>query len=218
MKMFHKRGGAPTPVRGVSGPWSARVTSTPSMTGAGRPRNDFHHASRGTSLGCVLGKDYAAQNCSVARALEVVGERWTLPIMRDAFLGVTRFDRFVRRLGIGESTLTRRLHTLCAAGVLERSPYRANRFDYLLTERGRDLFPVVHGLMTWGDAHVAPDGPPALTRHLDCGGDVVAGARCVTCDRVVRSDEVEWLWGPGTGREPTRFAPRPPRPAPVTGG
>lgn len=161
----------------------------------------------------MLGRDYATQNCSIARSLEVVGERWTLLIMRDAFLGVTRFDGFARKLGIGESTLTRRLATLCDAGVMERRPYQPNRADYVLTDRGRALFPVIHGLMSWGDAHFSADGAPVLTRHLACGTDLSPGALCAECGRVVEADEVEWLWGPGSGREPTRFLPRAPRPA-----
>lgn len=150
----------------------------------------------------MLGRDYPTQNCSVARALEVVGERWTLLILRDAFLGVTRFDGFARKLGIGESVLARRLATLVDAGVMERRPYRGGRFDYVLTDRGRDLFPVIHALLAWGDAHFSPDGPPVLTRHRGCGGDLTRGPRCAVCGAEVGPEAVEWWWGPGSGREP----------------
>ncbi len=160
----------------------------------------------------MLGRDYPEQNCSVARALEVVGERWTLLILRDAFLGVTRFDRFARKLGIGESVLARRLAVLVDAGVMERRPYQGNRFDYVLTDRGRELFPVIHGLLSWGDAHFAPDGPPVLPRHLGCGGELLPGPRCAACGADVGSDEVEWRWGPGSGRAEATIAPRAARP------
>ena len=166
---------------------------------------------RGSSLDRMLGKDYASQNCSIARALEVVGERWTLLIMRDAFLGVTRFDRFARKLGIGESTLTRRLATLCNAGVMEKRPYQPNRYDYVLTDRGRALFPVIHGLMSWGDENFSPGGPPVLTRHAGCGGVLERGARCATCGELVGPDDVEWRWGPGSGRAEARIDARPAR-------
>jgi DNA-binding HxlR family transcriptional regulator len=158
----------------------------------------------------VLGRDYPAQNCSVARALEVVGERWTLLIVRDAFLGVSRFDDFARRLGVAENVLSRRLATLVEAGVLERRAYAPRRHDYLLTTRGRDLFPVIVSLLAWGDAHAAPDGAPVRVRHAGCGGGLGAGARCARCGADVGADDAEWLWGPGSGRRPSVFHPRPP--------
>ena len=156
----------------------------------------------------MLGRDYASQNCSAARALEVVGERWTLLILRDAFLGVTRFDGFARKLGISENVLARRLDTLCDAGVLRRRPYQGRRCDYVLTDRGRGLFPVIVGLMAWGDEHLAPAGPPALLRHGSCGGPIAAGAHCERCGAAVGPDDVEWFWGPGSGRPERRFHPR----------
>src|SRR5262249_36142349 len=163
----------------------------------------------------MLGRDYSGQNCSIARALEVVGERWTLLILRDAFLGITRFDGFARKLGIAENVLARRLETLTEAGVLERPPYQGRRHDYVLTERGRELFPVIVSLMRWGDEHLSPDGPPALIRHAGCGGGIAAGARCEGCGATVGPDEVEWLWGPGSGRPERVFHPRPERAAPA---
>lgn len=162
----------------------------------------------------MLGRDYSDQNCSVARALEVVGERWTLLIVRDAFLGVTRFDRFARKLGIGESVLARRLQTLCDAGVLERRPYRPGRYDYVLTDRGRGLWPVVHGLLSWGDANFSPSGAPVLTRHDGCGGALGQGSRCEACGETVGPDDVEWRWGPGSGRDEARIAATPSGDAP----
>lgn len=157
----------------------------------------------------MLGRDYQGQNCSVARALEVVGERWTLLILRDAFLGITRFDGFARKLGVAPNVLSRRLETLCEAGVLTRAPYqeRPARYDYALTDRGRELFPVIMGLLHWGD-ELSEGGPPALVRHAGCGGEVSGRTRCRRCGADVGPSDVEWLWGPGSGRPPGRFAPR----------
>ena len=152
----------------------------------------------------MLGRDYAGQNCSVARSLEIVGERWTLLVLRDAFLGVTRFERFQERLGLAPNILTKRLRTLTEGGILERRPYqeRPERFEYVLTEAGKDLLPVVLALMSWGDAHVAPAGPPVVVRHADCGGDVGLGAVCGRCGDTVGADDLEWYRGPGTRRTP----------------
>jgi DNA-binding HxlR family transcriptional regulator len=164
----------------------------------------------------VLGRDYAGQNCSVARALEVVGERWTLLILRDAFFGVTRFELWQRRLRIAPNILAKRLDSLVAAGVLERERYqeRPERFDYRLTPRGKELFPVIMGLLSWGDANRAPDGPPALARHAACGAPVTRWGRCEPCGRELDPDEVAWHCGPGSGRPPG-LRPRPPAaPAP----
>jgi DNA-binding HxlR family transcriptional regulator len=154
----------------------------------------------------VLGRDYAGQNCSIARTLEIVGERWTLLILRDAFLGVTRFERFQERMRLAPNILAKRLRTLTEAGVLERRRYRErpDRFEYLLTERGKGLFPVVLGLMAWGDAHLAPDGPPAVVRHAGCGGVVGVGGACDACAETVGADDAEWHYGPGSGRSGVR--------------
>jgi DNA-binding HxlR family transcriptional regulator len=159
----------------------------------------------------VLRRDYTDQNCSIARALEVVGERWSLLIVRDAFLGVTRFEHFQRRLGIAPNTLTARLRTLSEAGVLERRRYteRPLRYEYVLTARGDELLPVILGLMRWGDSYLSASGPPAIARHRDCGGALDAHARCEQCGAIVGADEVEWHYGPGS-RHPQGPRPRPP--------
>jgi DNA-binding HxlR family transcriptional regulator len=98
-------------------------------------------------------------DCPIARSLECIGEWWSLLIVRDAFLGATRFDDFRSRLGIAPNMLTRRLHTLTERGMLERRQYseRPPRFEYVLTESGRDLFPVLASLGAWGRRHVAQD-------------------------------------------------------------
>src|SRR5881275_1023520 len=111
----------------------------------------------------VLQRDYPQQVCSVARALEIVGERWTLLILRDAVLGLTRFEEFQESLGIASNTLTSRLKLLCDEEVLERvpDPQRPGRPKYVLTEKGRELGPALIVLMKWGDRYYpTPNGPP----------------------------------------------------------
>src|SRR3954469_16609663 len=106
----------------------------------------------------MLPRTYDAQNCSLARTLEVVGERWTLLILRDAFLGVRRFDDFRSRLDVSRNVLSRRLADLVEAGLLRREPYqqRPARYDYLPTEKALELWPALAGLAQWGGRHAAP--------------------------------------------------------------
>jgi DNA-binding HxlR family transcriptional regulator len=148
----------------------------------------------------MLGRTYDDQVCSIARTLEVLGERWTLLVVRDALLGLRRFDDFQRSLGVARNVLTDRLKRLVEAGVLERVPYqqRPRRFEYHLTAIGRELAVPVIGLMHWGDRHLAgPAGPPRLTRHHECGGVLHTALVCATCGQPVPATEVEVLPGPG---------------------
>src|SRR5882762_4085093 len=121
----------------------------------------------------MLPRTYDSQVCSVARALETVGDRWTMLIVRDVMLGFRRFDDFQRHLGIARNTLTDRLSRLVEEGILERRRYqeRPERHEYRLTRKGIDLWPVVVSLLKWGDRYLAPDGPPRVLRHRDCGGE-----------------------------------------------
>lgn len=148
----------------------------------------------------MLQRDYPEQVCSIARSLEVVGERWTLLILRDAVLGVERFEQFQESLGIATNVLTSRLGRLCDEGVLERvaDPDRPGRPKYVLTDKGRELAPVLLVLMKWGDHHYPePDGPPRLTVHASCGGDVGADLRCDRCGQKLGRGELELPPGPG---------------------
>jgi DNA-binding HxlR family transcriptional regulator len=147
----------------------------------------------------MLHRTYDSQACSVARTLEIVGERWTLLILRDAFGGVRRFDGFQRSLGIARNVLADRLQRLVDAGILERRPYqdRPPRSEYRLTDRGRELYPVVFHLMRWGDRHAAPDGPPVLIRHRECGGEIDDHLRCTACGADVEVREIEPRPRPG---------------------
>src|ERR1700742_363732 len=121
----------------------------------------------------MLGNDYKSQTCSIAGALEVVGERWSLLIVRNVFLGLRRFDQIQANLGIARNVLQARLEKLVEQGVLERAPYqqRPARYEYRLTEKGLDLWPIVVSLMQWGDRHTpSPGGSPVLLEHRGCGG------------------------------------------------
>src|SRR5262245_60907047 len=117
----------------------------------------------------VLKRTYEGQDCSIARALELVGERWTLLIVRDALLGLRRFDEFQQSLGVARNVLTDRLTRLVAEGILERTAYseRPPRFEYRLTEKGRELAVPVLALMQWGDRHLSPEPPRVARRRSD---------------------------------------------------
>src|SRR3954468_12902437 len=117
----------------------------------------------------MLKRDYEGQNCSIARALEVVGERWTLLIVRDAFLGLSRFEQFQESLGIARNVLTDRLNRLVEEGILERVRYseRPERYEYRLTDKGRDLNIALTGLRQWGDRYLSDKPPRVLRRKAD---------------------------------------------------
>ncbi len=126
--------------------------------------------------------------CSVARTLEVVGDRWSLLVIREAFLGTHRFDAIQRRTGAPRDILAARLRKLVEAGVLERRRYqeRPPRDEYHLTEAGRELHPVITALRQWGDRHVTR--PPAPARFLhDCGGHGPAVLVCPDCGEPVEA-------------------------------
>jgi DNA-binding HxlR family transcriptional regulator len=138
-------------------------------------------------------------NCSVAQFLEVVGEWWSLLIVRDAFLGVTRFDDFQARLGISRNILNQRLSHLVDNGVLKRVRYqdRPPRSEYRLTDKGRDLWPAVTAMRQWGDRWAAPDGPPVKIRHTRCRHLVTAVSVCSHCGEQLKLRDVTALPWPG---------------------
>jgi DNA-binding HxlR family transcriptional regulator len=152
-----------------------------------------------TSLPDVERKSFSDMHCSVAQCLEVVGEWWSMLIVRDAFLGVGRFDQFQERLGISRNVLNQRLAHLVEAGVLERTPYseRPVRHDYRLTKKGWDLWPVLTAMRQWGDAYAAPDGPPLLLVHRACGQVVDAVMTCSACGTPIEASDVRAQRGPG---------------------
>lgn len=154
----------------------------------------------------MLRRTYEQQNCSVAWALELVGERWTFLIVRDALLGVSRFGIFRQRLGIAANVLAARLDRLVDHGIFERLPYqeRPTRYEYRLTPCGQELGLVVLALMKWGDRHLAgADGPPRTAHHHGCGGAIDVQLVCTSCGQDVAPAHV-------TTRPATRPSPLPP--------
>jgi DNA-binding HxlR family transcriptional regulator len=126
---------------------------------------------------------YSAQNCSIAATLQIVGEKWTLLVLRESFFGVSRFADFHRALGCARNILSARLKTLVQEGILSQQPYREPgsrvRHEYRLTEKGLDLFPVLVALMQWGDRWSAdPADPPVALSHRDCGHPARVELRC----------------------------------------
>jgi DNA-binding HxlR family transcriptional regulator len=151
----------------------------------------------------VLQRDYPGQVCSIARSLEVIGERWTLLILRDALVGLTRFEEFQAKLGIASNVLTNRLKRLCDEELFERvpDPERPGRPKYVLTNKGRELGPALIVLMKWGDRHYpTPGGPPQLTLHAGCGGNIGPDLHCARCGEHAARGEIELRPGPGAPR------------------
>ena len=155
-------------------------------------------------------KSFAEMDCSVAQCLEVVGEWWSMLIVRDAFLGVTRFEVFQRRLGIARNILQQRLTTLVDAGILVRVPYSEHppRSDYRLTDKGRALWPVLTAMLQWGDEFAAPSGAPIEVTHVACGSSAPAVLVCGSCGEPVGPRDVRVT--PGVGRSTSVVSDRHP--------
>lgn len=145
-----------------------------------------------------LGTDYAHQDCSLARALEVVGERWTMLILRDCFFGVRRFSDFQAHLDISKAVLSGRLDALVADGLLERSS--DGHPEYTLTEEALGLWPALHALGQWGDRRTTPGAPRRIYRHVGCG-DLDTDRRCTRCGTTPHPTDIEVR--PGPGADPT---------------
>lgn len=138
--------------------------------------------------------DLPDENCSVARSVAVIGDRWTLMILRDCFLGVRRFEAFEQRLGISRSIIADRLKKLTDEGVLRRDAYQDHpvRHEYRLTDKGLALHPVMMAVVHWGDVHCAgAEGPPLIHRHKACGCDFNPVQTCSACGDPVSAREVE---------------------------
>lgn len=137
--------------------------------------------------------EIGGQDCSVARTVSIIGDRWTLLILRDCFLRVRRFEAFQEKLGITRPILADRLRKLVAAGVLARVAYQSRpvRYEYRLTEKGLSLYPIIVGLAHWGDQHLAgEDGPPLRRRHTACGHLFDPVVTCSECGDVVGPRDV----------------------------
>ena len=145
--------------------------------------------------------------CSIARTLDIVGEKWALLAVREVFLGNRRFDEMVHRTGAPRDTLAARLRTLVGAGILERRRYNEHpaRFEYHLTDAGRDLYPVIVTLMRWGDQYLAGEaGPPLLLQH-HCGHQLTAQVICQSCGEPLRARDTTPL--PATDALPASALP-----------
>jgi DNA-binding HxlR family transcriptional regulator len=149
-------------------------------------------------------------DCSVARALSVIGDRWTLLILRDCFLGCRRFDDFLVSLDVSPHLLSTRLGKLVEAGILERAPYsqRPPRCEYRLSEKGRDLYPVIASLVRWGDRWMpAAAGPPATLVHEPCGHTTTPTLACSECGEALEPREVRALLRAGAGARAPKAPP-----------
>ena len=148
----------------------------------------------------MLGNTYDSQVCSIARALELVGERWSLLILRNAlFAGSTRYGEFQRSLGIATNILQNRLDGLVAAGIMERqlSSQNPELYEYLLTQKGRDFAPALIALTEWGDRWAALDGPPILYHHATCDSALRIDVQCASCGPIDDLVDIQALPGPG---------------------
>jgi DNA-binding HxlR family transcriptional regulator len=154
-------------------------------------------------------KSFEEMNCSVAQTLEVVGEWWTMLIVRDCFLGVTRFEDFHQRLGISRNILTDRLDHLVERGVLARVPYQDHpvRNDYRLTDKGRDLWTVLTALRQWGDRWEAERGAPVEVVHKACGHPATMVATCSSCGGTLDARSVRARPGPGADDRSAELLP-----------
>lgn len=149
-------------------------------------------------VGAMLGNAYVGQNCSIARTLEAVGERWTLLIVRELLRRPRRFSELERRLAVSKNVLASRLDKLVQLRIVETvSVQETNEWKtYRLTDKGRDLFPVIHALIAWGDQYEAPHGPPALLHHT-CGHSPGHRVVCEACGEPVDVHSVRASAGPG---------------------
>lgn len=153
----------------------------------------------------ALGTDYSSQDCSVARALELLGERWTMLIVRDAFYGVRRYSDFLAHLRAPRAVLSARLARLVQAGVLAKVRYQDNpvRDEYRLTDKGIELWPVLHSLSRWGERHhPGAQGPRRVFVHSPCQAPLDPNGGCAHCGVVPTVDAIEVHPGPGAEADP----------------
>ncbi len=145
-------------------------------------------------------EDVGQWPCSVARTLSVIGDRWTMLIIRNCFMGTRRFGDFQQQLGLTRHVLTDRLKRLVEEGVLEKRQYQEHpkRDEYRLTEKGKDLYPILLTIIAWGDKHMAGEaGPPLLFEHHLCGHEITPVLVCSECHEPIRAREVTPKLGPG---------------------
>ncbi len=148
----------------------------------------------------MLHRDYPGLDCSVAKALEVIGERWSLLIVRSVMHGNRRFGEMQESLGIARNVLSSRLQRLVDEEILERRAYQESppRYEYFLTEKGLDLWPALIALLNWGDRYSPdPEGPRRLIVHKECGGTVSERGICESCGKLLTARDAKQIPGPG---------------------
>ena len=182
-----------------------QVNGTGNLAAAGGAGADPDH---GRTMSVTADRD--ARLCPIGRASSVLGDRWILLILRDATIGITRFDSFRDHLGIAENILSARLRRLIDEGLLVKVPYhdgRRSRHEYRLTQAGADLAPILRALGDWGHRHTKAAAPtePMRVTHDGCGGDVGAEHVCSSCGTVVARDQLAWI-RPWHSQEPVRLA------------
>ncbi len=152
----------------------------------------------------MLHRDYPGQACSIAKSLEVIGERWSLLIVRSVMHGNRRFGEMQESLGIARNVLSSRLQRLVDEDILERRAYQEGppRYEYFLTQKGLDLWPALIALLNWGDRYSpAPEGPRRLIVHKECGGTVSERGICESCGKVLTARDAKQVPGPGAKAE-----------------
>jgi DNA-binding HxlR family transcriptional regulator len=148
---------------------------------------------------------FAKMHCSLARGLDLIGDWWSPLIVRDLYLGLSRFDELIEDLGISRNLLARRLKSLMGNGIIERQAYRRKpiRYQYALTAAGRDLVPAILALTAWGDRWARPkEGSPMLFVHTHCGRQFLPVVTCSACGEPIAADAVKTLGGPGGAMKP----------------
>ena len=145
---------------------------------------------------------FSTENCTIGRAMAILGERWTFVVLREVFNGVRRFDDMARHAGIPRQVLSNRLAMLVDQDILRKVPYRPEgarvRHEYRLTEKGFDLYPVLLAISTWGDRYLAdPEGPPVELEHRGCGGRIGVAMSCEAGHAIDEPREVATRPGPG---------------------
>jgi DNA-binding HxlR family transcriptional regulator len=165
--------------------------------------------------------DYSDENCTIGRAMAILGEKWTVVVLREIFNGVRRFDDMRTRTGVPRQVLANRLAALVGHGVLRRVPYQEPgaraRDEYRLTPKGFDLYPVLLALLQWGDRYLADeDGPPLRTVHRDCGADVSVRLVCAAGHELDSPRAVVPQPGPGARSRAAAYPARAPGPEPAS--
>ena len=165
---------------------------------------ELHDATESVNLPAVRRTDTSGWPCTIARSVDLLGDHWNLLLMRQACLGTRRFDEFQAALGIGRNILTRRLNRLVKEELLTRVQYQASppRYEYRLTDKGRDVYPILAAMAAWGDRWLTGDeGTPLVLHHTSCEHDMHAVVVCSECEQPLSVRQVRARAGPGYSAE-----------------